>query len=170
RGSLIGTFAGVVPGVGGVVASFLSYSFTVQASKEPETFGKGNVEGIISTEAAITAKDGSMLIPTLAFGIPGTAEMAIFMGILVLHGMQPGPLMLINHRAEIYSLVWALTAACLITSVIGIALARPLVALSRVDVQVLAPIIIAVGLMGAYAIDMEIMSVFVASGFALVGY
>lgn len=170
RGSIIGTVVGAIPGIGGTVAAFLSYSTAQQADKDPGSFGKGNVKGVIAPEAAMTAKDGSMLIPTLAFGIPGTAEMAIFMGILVLHGMQPGPLMLINHRAEIYSLVWALTAACLITSVIGIALARPLASLSRVDVQVLAPIIIAVGLLGAYSIDMEIMNVLVAAGFALVGY
>lgn len=170
RGSLIGTFAGVVPGVGGVVASFLSYSFTVQASKEPETFGKGNVEGIIATEAAITAKDGSMLIPTLAFGIPGTAEMAVFMGILILHGMQPGPLMLVNNREEIYSLVWALTAACIIASVIGLLLAKPMAKLTRVDVQILAPIIIGISLVGSYAIDMDINNVIITIVFAIIGH
>ena len=170
RGSIIGTFAGVVPGVGGTVASFLSYSFTVQASKKPETFGKGNVEGIIATEAAITAKDGSMLIPTLAFGIPGTAEMAVFMGILVLHGMQPGPLMLVNNREEIYSLVWALTASCFIASFIGLMLARPLAKLTRVNVQILAPIIIAISFVGSYAIDLEIDNVIITAIFGLVGY
>ena len=170
RGSLIGTFAGVVPGVGGVVASFLSYSFTVQASKEPETFGKGNVEGIIATEAAITAKDGSMLIPTVAFGIPGTAEMAVFMGILILHGMQPGPLMLANNREEIYSLVWALTASCIIASVVGLLLANPMAKLTRVDVQILAPIIIAISLVGSYSIDQEINNIIITIVFGIIGY
>lgn len=170
RGSIIGTFAGVVPGVGGTVASFLSYSFTVQASKDPDSFGKGNVEGIIATEAAITAKDGSMLIPTLAFGIPGTAEMAVFMGILILHGMQPGPLMLVNNREEIYSLVWALTAACFIASFIGLILAKPLAKLTRVNVHILAPIIIAISFVGSYAIDLEINNIIVTAIFGLIGY
>jgi putative tricarboxylic transport membrane protein len=170
RGSIIGTFAGVVPGVGGTVASFLSYSLTVQASKEPETFGKGNVQGIIATEAAITAKDGSMLIPTLAFGIPGTAEMAVFMSILVLHGMQPGPLMLVRNREEIYSLVWALTAACIIASFIGLVLAKPLARLTRVNVQVLAPIIIAISFAGSYAIDLAIENVLITAVFGVLGY
>ncbi|MEJ0024025.1 MAG: tripartite tricarboxylate transporter permease [Alphaproteobacteria bacterium] len=170
RGSLIGTVIGAIPGVGGTVAAFLSYSTTAQSDKDPESFGKGNIKGVIAPEAAMTAKDGSMLIPTLAFGIPGSAEMAIFMNILILHGMQPGPLMLMHNRVEIYSLVWALTAACMITSVIGIALARPLTSLTRVNVQVLAPIIIAVALIGAYCIDLEIMNVVVAGVFGLIGY
>ena len=91
RGSLIGTAVGAIPGVGVTVASFLSYSMTVQASKDPESFGKGNIKGVIAPEAAINAKDCAALIPTLAFGLPGGAEMAVFMGILILHGMQPGP-------------------------------------------------------------------------------
>src|SRR6185437_3917766 len=73
RGSIIGTVVGAIPGVGGVVASFLSYSLTVQASKDPDSFGKGNIKGVIAPEAAINAKDGSALIPTLAFGIPAGA-------------------------------------------------------------------------------------------------
>jgi putative tricarboxylic transport membrane protein len=170
RGSIIGTFAGVVPGVGGTVASFLSYSLTVQASKEPETFGKGNVQGIIATEAAINAKDGSMLVPTLAFGIPGTPEMAVFMSILVLHGMQPGPLMLLKNREEIYSLVWALTAACLIASLIGLLLARPLAGLTRVDVHILAPLIIALSFAGSFAIDLELGNLIVTAAFGVLGY
>ena len=80
------------------MASFLSYSMTVQASEEPESFGKGNIQGVIAPEAAINAKDCSALIPTLAFGIPGGVEMAVFMGILIVHGMQPGPLMLRDHQ------------------------------------------------------------------------
>src|SRR5438046_10587230 len=77
RGSLIGTVVGAIPGVGGTVASFLSYSMTVRASKNPESFGKGNIAGVIAPEAAINPKDGSCLIPTLTFAIPGTRDMAV---------------------------------------------------------------------------------------------
>lgn len=111
-----------------------------------------------------------MLIPTLAFGIPGTAEMAVFMGILILHGMQPGPLMLVNNREEIYSLVWALTAACFIASFIGLILAKPLAKLTRVNVHILAPIIIAISFVGSYAIDLEINNIIVTAIFGLIGY
>src|SRR6201999_3290091 len=109
----------------GVVASFLSYSMTVQVSKKPESFGKGNIQGVIAPEAAINAKDGSTLIPTLAFGIPGSAEMAVFLGILVLHGMTPGPLILTNNQVEIYGLIWSLTASCVLASLLGLMLVRP---------------------------------------------
>ena len=104
---MIGTVIGAIPGVGGTVAAFLSYSMTVQVSKDPDSFGKGNIQGVIAPEAAINAKDASTLIPTLAFGIPGSAEMAVFLGILVLHGLQPGPLILTQNQTEIYGLVWA---------------------------------------------------------------
>jgi putative tricarboxylic transport membrane protein len=170
RGSVIGTVVGAVPGIGGTVASFLSYGMTVQAAKDPETFGKGNVKGIIATEAAINAKDCSMLIPTLAFGIPGSAEMAVFMGILILHGMQPGPLMLMLNKVEIFSLIWALTAACVVASFVGLLLARPLAKLTRIDVQLLAPIIIAISFAGSYAIDLQIENVVITAIFGLLGY
>ena len=170
RGSLIGTFIGAVPGVGVTVASFMSYSMTVQASKDPESFGKGNIKGVIAPEAAINAKDCSALIPTLAFGLPGGAEMAVFMGILILHGMQPGPLMLLEHQTEIYALVWALTASCVVSSFVGLLCARPLARLTMIDTQLLAPIIIALSLVGSYAIDMTIENVVLSAVFGLIGY
>jgi putative tricarboxylic transport membrane protein len=170
RGSLIGTIVGAIPGIGGAVASFISYGVAARTSKHPETFGKGNVEGVIAPEAAVNAKDGSMLIPTLALGIPGGAEMAVFMGILVLHGMQPGPAMLLDHQAEIYGLIWALTASCFAASALGLLLSRPLAKITRMDVQLLAPIVITVSLAGSYAIDQEPENMVVTLAFAILGY
>jgi putative tricarboxylic transport membrane protein len=170
RGSLIGTVVGAIPGVGGTVASFLSYSLTVQASKDPESFGKGNIQGVIAPEAAINAKDCSCLIPTLAFGIPGGVEMAVFMGLLVLHGMQPGPLMLIDHQVEIYGLIWALTGACVLASLLGLIIARPLSRLTLIDSQILVPVVTAVALVGSYAVDRNIGNVVVTAVFGILGY
>ncbi len=170
RGSLIGTVVGAIPGAGGTVASFLSYSLTAQASKDPESFGKGNIEGVIAPEAAINAKDCSCLIPTLAFGIPGGVEMAVFMGLLVLHGLQPGPLMLIDHQVEIYGLIWALTGSCVLASFLGLFLARPLSRLTLIDSQVLVPAVTAVALVGSYAVDRNIGNVVVTAVFGILGY
>jgi putative tricarboxylic transport membrane protein len=170
RGSIVGTVVGAIPGVGGVVASFLSYSLTVQASKDPDSFGKGNIEGVIAPEAAINAKDGSALIPTLAFGIPGGAEMAVFLGILGLHGLQPGPLMLIQNQTEIYGLVWALTASCILASCIGLLLIRPLAMVTLVPSEVLAPVVICIALVGSFAIDGQIGNVVVTAVFGMIGY
>jgi len=119
------------------VAAFLSYSMTVQASDDPDSFGKGNIQGVIAPEAAINAKDVQRPeSPPLAFGIPSGAEMAVFLGILVLHGMQPGPLMLAQNQNEIYGLVWALTGACILASFIGVLLARPLGLITLVDSRI----------------------------------
>lgn len=170
RGSLIGTIVGAIPGIGGAVASFISYGVAARTSKHPETFGKGNVEGVIAPEAAVNAKDGSMLIPTLALGIPGGAEMAVFMGILILHGMQPGPAMLVRHQAEIFGLIWALTASCFAASALGLLLAGPLTKLTRVDVQLLAPIIIAISFAGSYAIDQSAENMLITLIFGIIGY
>jgi putative tricarboxylic transport membrane protein len=170
RGSLIGTVLGCIPGIGGAVASFISYSVTVKTSRHPETFGKGNVEGVIATEAAVNAKDGSTLIPTLALGIPGGAEMAVFMGILVLHGMQPGPLMLVEHQKEIYGLIWALTASCFAASALGLLLSRPLAKVTHLDTQILAPVVIAIAFAGSYAIDRAPENMLVTLIFAGIGY
>jgi putative tricarboxylic transport membrane protein len=172
RGSLIGTIVGAVPGVGGVVASFLSYSMTVQAAKEKEkdSFGKGNIKGVIAPEAAINAKDCSALIPTLAFGIPGGVEMAVFMGILIVHGMQPGPLMLVDHQVEIYGLIWALTASCVLASFVGLLLVRPLSRVTLLDSQILVPLVLCVAFAGSYAIDMTIENVIITAIFGVIGY
>jgi putative tricarboxylic transport membrane protein len=172
RGSLIGTVVGSVPGVGGVVASFLSYSLTVQAAKEKdkESFGKGNIRGVIAPEAAINAKDCSALIPTLAFGIPGGVEMAVFMGILIVHGMQPGPLMLRDHLVEIYGLIWALTGSCILASFTGLLLVKPLSRVTLLDAQILVPLVLCVAFAGSYAIDMTIENVLVTAIFGMIGY
>jgi putative tricarboxylic transport membrane protein len=170
RGSLIGTFIGAIPGESGTVAAFLSYSLTAQASRNPESFGQGNVQGVIAPEAAINAKDGSALIPTLAFGIPSGAEMAVFLGILVLHGLQPGPVMLTQNQTEIYGLVWALTASCILASSLGLFFVRPLARITLVDSQILVPIVVCVAMVGSYAVDGAIENVVVTAIFGVIGY
>ena len=170
RGSAIGAFIGAVPGVGGTVASFLSYTLTRQIAKDPETFGKGNIRGVIASEAANNAKDGGSLIPTLAFGIPGSAEMAVFLGVLVLHGLEPGPRLLLEHEDVIYGLIMALSLACVLASAVGLGLARYLALVTRTDVHYLAPIVISVALIGAYALQSSLGDVVAAMVFGVIGY
>ncbi|MDH3420298.1 MAG: tripartite tricarboxylate transporter permease [Gammaproteobacteria bacterium] len=170
RGSAIGAFVGAVPGIGGTVASFLSYSTARQLSKDPESFGQGNIQGVIASEAANNAKDGGSLIPTLAFGIPGSAEMAVFLGVLVLHGLEPGPRLLLDHEDLIYGLIMALSLACVMASVAGLLLARYLVLITRTDVRYLAPIVTSVALIGAYALQSNFGDVIAAAMFGVIGY
>ena len=170
QGSAIGTLVGAVPGLGGTVAGFLAYTAAMQISKSPETFGKGNIEGVIGPEAANNSKDGGALIPTLAFGVPGSAEMAVFLGVLVLHGLEPGPMLLIQHEGVIFSLILALSASCIIATLITLAIARYLVLITLIDVHVLVPAVIAVSFVGVYALRETIGDVVVTAAFGLLGY
>ncbi len=170
RGSAIGAVIGAIPGVGGTVAAFLAYSVTVQVSDEPETFGKGNVKGVIAPEAANNAREGGSLIPTLAFGIPGSAEMAVFLGLLVLHGLQPGPSLLINHLDVVTSLLISLALASVFASILCLAAARKLALLTLVDVNWLVPIILAVSTVGAYALRSSMQDAIVTVIFGFIGY
>lgn len=170
RGSAIGAFIGAVPGVGGTVASFVAYSATVQLSKRPERFGTGDIQGVIAPESANNAKDGGALIPTLAFGIPGSAEMAVFLGILTLHGLDPGPRMLIEHQGIIFSLILALSVACVLASLIGLLTARYLTMITFIDVHLLIPAVVSVAMVGVYALHGSFGDVVVTLISGIVGY
>ena len=170
RGSAIGTIIGAIPGLGGTVAAFLAYSSTVQTDKDPDSFGKGNIKGVIAPESANNAKDGGSLIPTVAFGIPGSAETALFLGILVLHGMDPGPGILLYHEREIYGLIVALTASAVGASLIGLIVARYLVLITRVDVGIVVPVVIAISLTGVYVLDGRMADVLLTVAMGILGY
>ena len=169
-GSAIGTVIGMVPGVGGTVASFLAYSFAAQTSSDNQGFGDGDVRGVIAPEAANNAKDGGALIPTLAFGIPGSAEMAIFLGVLTLHGIDPGPMLLIERESTIFMLILALLFATIVSGVLILIAARHLAGIARADSRVLIPCVITVSLVGAYALHNSMGDVYVAAFFGMLGY
>lgn len=170
RGSLIGTIIGAVPGLGGTVAAFLSYSSTAQTAKDRDTFGTGNIKGVIAPESANNAKDGGSLIPTVAFGIPGSAETAIFLAILVLHGMEPGPAILLHNEREIYGLIVALTVSAVFASLIGIALSRFLILITRIDVNIVVPVVVTLSLTGVYVLEGRMADVLLAVVLGIIGY
>jgi putative tricarboxylic transport membrane protein len=170
RGSAIGTLIGAIPGLGGTVASFIAYTSTVQSSRNPESFGKGNIIGVIAPEAANNAKDGGSLVPTVAFGIPGSAETALFLGILVLHGIDPGPSILLDNQTEVYGLIVALTLSAVGASLIGLIFARWLVLITFVDVHFLVPVVVAVSLTGVYVLDGRMGDVMLTMVMGLIGY
>ena len=124
RASLIGVFIGLVPGLGGEVAAWVSYGHAVQTSPTPERFGKGAVEGVIAPDSANNSKEGGALLPTLFFGIPGSASMVFLLGALAALGLQPGPQLVITHLDLVWTLVWALVLANILGSVMLAALGR----------------------------------------------
>ena len=175
RGSAIGAVVGAIPAVGGTVAAFLAYSVAAQTSEDPDSFGKGNVQGVIAPEAANNAREGGALIPTLAFGIPGSAEMAVFLGLLILHGLQPGPTLLINHLDIVATLLLSIALACIVASLVCLATARKLALVTIVDVNWLIPAILAISTVGAFALrgnlyDAIVTVVFGFAGFAMLQF
>ncbi|MFZ8923788.1 tripartite tricarboxylate transporter permease [Alphaproteobacteria bacterium LSUCC0226] len=170
RGSFIGTIIGAIPGLGGTVASFIAYTSTVQSSRDPSSFGKGNIIGVIAPESANNAKDGGSLVPTVAFGIPGSAETAVFLGILVLHGIDPGPTLLLENEREVYGLIIALTMSAVGASLIGLLTARWLVKITFVNVNILVPLVVTISLTGVYVLEGKPGDVILALVMGIVGY
>ncbi|MDH3546728.1 MAG: tripartite tricarboxylate transporter permease, partial [Gammaproteobacteria bacterium] len=170
RGSAIGTVIGAIPGLGGVVASFFAYSSAVQTSRDPETFGKGNIIGVIAPESANNAKDGASLLPAVAFGIPGSAESALLLSILILHGIEPGPSILVESQREIYGLILAITFSAVGASIVGLLSARWLMLITHVKVQVLVPVVITVTLTAVYVLEGKFGDVIVCGIMGVVGY
>jgi putative tricarboxylic transport membrane protein len=142
----------------------------VQTSKDKDLFGKGDVRGVIAPEAANCSKDGGSLIPTLAFGVPGSAEMALFLGVLILHGLNPGPMLLIEREYTIFVLILALLAAMILSAIFICIAAYYLVRIAYIDSSILIPSVIAVSLVGAYAVHNTIGDVFAAAFFGVLGY
>lgn len=170
RSAAIGTLIGIIPGAGGTVANFIAYIQAVQSSDHPEDFGHGAVEGIIASEASNDAKDGGALLPTLVFGIPGSATAAVLLAGLILHGVNPGQDLLTTDLPMLFLLLLALLVANLVTSVIGLSIANQLAKITHVPVQHLIPIIMGVSLVGAYTLRGNMIDVFVATAFGFLGY
>lgn len=169
RSSIIGTVIGIIPGVGGGVACWLAYAHAVQTSKKGR-FGEGDIRGVIAPEASNNAKDGGSLVPTLIFGIPGSVEMAVLLGTLMLHGLDPGPRLLLDNANVVYVLVITLVLSNILVSVLGLLGAKYLVRLTTIRTSLLAPVVFSVALLGAYATDGIFADVIVALVFGVLGY
>jgi putative tricarboxylic transport membrane protein len=170
RGSSVGTIIGLIPGIGGTLANFLAYAVAVRASGKPETFGTGNPKGLVSAEAANNAKDGGALFPTLAFGIPGSMEMAVLLGAFILHGMDPGPFFVSEHPDVVWSIILGFFFANLVASTIGLTTARWLVRLTTIKLGYIAPVILVTSLVGTYLTRGIFWDVIVAVLVGILGY
>jgi len=170
RSAAIGTIIGIIPGIGGAVANVLAYTVAVQTSKHPETFGKGDPEGVIAPESANNAKDGGALLPTVGFGIPGSAEMAVLLGAFILHGLTPGPLLIKDHMEIVWALIFGLTISNILASSFGLLLARYLIKITRINLSFVIPVVTGVCLVGAFAIRGELWDIYLAILFGFVGF
>lgn len=170
RGSVVGTIVGIIPGLGGNIASFMSYTLAVRLSKHPETFGTGEVEGIIAAETANDAKDGGALLPTVAFGVPGSPEHAVLLGAFILHGLQPGPFLLRDHISIVYALLFGIAFGQLIATVLGLTLAVWLSRLTTISTHYVAPLVAVMVFIGSYAVRENIWDMVLALIAGIAGF
>ena len=150
RCSIIGVIVGFLPGLGGSVVDWIAYGHVVQITKKDPKFGKGDIRGVIAPESANNAKEGGGLIPTLLFGIPGSGSMAVFLGGMLILGIQPGPAMVTENLDLIYTSVWSLALANILGAGLCVVLARPISQLTRIRYAYVAPFMILIITLASY--------------------
>jgi TctA family transporter len=150
RGALIGIWAGILPGIGATAGTWMAYGHVVASSKDKSRFGKGDVRGIIAPESANNAVEAGDLIPTLLFGVPGGVPAAIMMGALLVFGVQPGPRIMTEHLALVYTIVWSFAIANVVGAGLAFLMSPLLARLTYIPFVRLAPAVLLVMLVGAY--------------------
>ena len=170
RGSILGFFLGIIPGGGAVVASFASYAVEKKASKHPEEFGKGAIQGVAGPESANNSAAGGSFIPLLTLGIPANPVMAILLGALMIHGLQPGPLLMKNAP----DLFWGTIVSMYIGNGMLLVLNLPLIPLwvkvLKVPYYLLYPLILLFCLIGAYSLDNTVADIIIMIIFGILGF
>src|SRR5215467_12870703 len=150
RCGILGTGLGAIPGIGSAVIDWIAYGYAQRTEKNPETFGSGDVRGVIAPESSNNAKEGGHLVPTIAFGVPAGASMAILLGAFLMHGLTPGPDMLTKQLDVTYTIVWSLTLAHIIGAVICLLACPWLARVSTVRPEILLPIVLSLVFVAAY--------------------
>ncbi len=170
RSVVIGFFAGILPGIGATLAAFLGYSQAQRWSKNRKNFGKGELEGVVASETANNAATGAAMIPLLALGLPGGALTAMILGIFQIHGMEPGPLIFINSSELVWITFAAMFWANLLIVFLGWVQTKTVVHILRVPFRWLAPGILILAIVGAYALRNLFIDVWVMFIAGVVGY
>lgn len=169
RCALIGTIVGAIPAAGGSAVAFISYGHAVQSSPNNHEFGQGRIEGVIAPESANDAKDGGQLIPTLGLGIPGSATMAVFLGGLVLHGIFPGPRLLIEETHLVLLIAFAILASNFMTSIVGLLFTNQFTRILSVPLNRIIPIITILALGAVFIVRFTTFDLVIALGFGVLG-
>lgn len=170
RSTAIGGFIGMVPGVGQVVAAFMGYSAAQSASSHPETFGKGDIEGVAAPEAANNAVNGPTMVPLLTLGIPGDNITAILLGAFVAQGLRPGPQLFQEQGVLVYAILFSMLLACLLLLVIGYLLTPIFARVVSINKAYLVPLMLIFAVGGTYVYRSNPMDLYFMIGFGLFGY
>ena len=167
---VLGTIIGIFPGAGATIASFISYNLAQHTSREPETFGSGAVDGVVASEAANSSSVGGALIPLLALGIPGSATDAVLIGALQLHDITPGPLLFESNPEIVYGIFTSLLIANAVMLILGYYGVRLFAKVVEVPTSILYPMILAIALIGSFAVRNSFFDVGACVGFGLTGW
>lgn len=170
RSSLIGVGIGAVPGIGEDIAGWVSYGAAKNSSKHPERFGKGEISGVISAETANNACIGGAMIPLLSLGIPGSPPAAMLLGALMLHGIQPGPMLNFDHPLFIFQVTAILLLASFAMWITGILLAKQVVKVLRIPPPVFMPIIAVLCVIGSYSLGLSIFNLYLMIPIGILAY
>lgn len=170
RSTLLGLGIGVLPGIGGGTANIIAYATTKNLSKKPEEFGKGNPAGVVASESSNNAAIGGALVPLISLGIPGDTVTAMLLGGLVLHGLQPGPMLIQNSGDVVYGIFAALIIANILMAVFLFLGMRGFVRLISVPQAILLPIILALCVVGAFGVNNRLFDVGALFFFGFIGY
>lgn len=160
RSGVIGVFTGLLPGVGEDAGAWMSYAAAKAVSKEKEQFGKGSIDGLMAAETGDMASIPGHIIPCLALGIPGSAPSAVLMAAMIIHGIQPGPMLMIQHPHFVYQVVAMTTLASVTILLFGLFGVRPLLHILRVRRAVLMPIVFLLCVVGAFATASRLFDVY----------
>ena len=158
RCAFIGAYIGFIPGLGASIVDWVAYGHAVQSNRDDgeSEFGKGDIRGVIAPESANNAMKGGSLIPTIAFGIPGSATMAILLGAFLIHGIFPGPELLTTRLDVTFSVIWALVIANVITAVVLMGCTTQLAKVTTIRGSVLIPVILVLVFMGSWMATQEL--------------
>lgn len=169
RCATIGVIVGVIPGLGGSVVDWIAYGHTVQTTANRDNFGKGEIRGVIGPESSNNAKEGGGLVPTLLFGIPGSGSMAIFLGGMVLLGLEAGPQMIRDELPTTYTIVWSLALANVIGAGLCIFLSGGIARLTTIRFALLAPFLFMLISFAAFQSKETIYDLYALAGIGLLG-
>lgn len=168
--SFLGTFIGIIPGTGGAIASFMAYNEARRFSKDPDSFGKGNLAGVAAPEAANNGTTGGAMVPLLTLGIPGDVVTAVMLGALLLIGVRPGPLLFEQNPQIINALFVGFMLAQFLILSLGLASVKVFPRILKVPISILFPVIFALCFLGSFSLNNSIYDMFVALLFGVIGY
>ncbi len=170
RGSFIGVILGAIPGIGGAPAAFLSYSEAKRTNKDPDSFGKGNMEGVAAAEAGNNGVAGATMIPLLALGVPGDVVTAVILGAFMIHGLRPGPIMFEQNLTMIYALFMGIMLSSAYLFVIGKMSIRAVSKIANLPNRMLYPAVLVLCIFGAFAINNNLFDVLVMFIVGILGF